>query len=148
MSAFKENCQKVEKFLMEGFKYSCRKRDINFFTIKKGSTIVHVFIQDYDEKDSLVCCRAYVVYGAELSYKLLKQLLLMNSEDLRFGKFGIDKNGYIILDQVMLGNTLDREELMSTVKEICMVADELDNELINQYGGKTALECFIEENKQ
>jgi len=37
---------------------------------------------------------------------------------------------------------------MSTVKEICMVADELDNELINQYGGKTALECFIEENKQ
>jgi hypothetical protein len=144
MSLFKDICFKVETFLNESFFELFNKQDINFFTIKQGSTIIHIFIQDYGDSETLVKCRAYVVNGAELTNGLLKKLLLMNSEDLRFGKFGIDKNGYIVLDHVMLGSTIDKEELICSVKEIGMVADELDDMLVKHYGGKTAIEKFVD----
>jgi len=119
-------------------------RMLIFFTIKQGSAIIHIFVQDYGDTETLVKCRAYVVNGAELTHSLLKKLLLMNSEDLRFGKFGIDKNGYIVLDHVMLGSTLDKEELICSVKEIGMMADELDDMLVKHYGGKTAIETSVD----
>jgi len=144
MSLFKDICFKVETFLNESFFELFNKQDINFFTIKQGSTVIHIFIQDYGDSETLVKCRAYVVNGAELTNGLLKKLLLMNSEDLRFGKFGVDKNGYIVLDHVMLGSTIDKEELICSVKEIGMVADELDDMLVKHYGGKTAIETFVD----
>lgn len=144
MLLFKDICFKVETFLNESCFELFNKQDINFFTIKQGSTIIHIFIQDYGESETLVKCRAYVVNGAELTHGLLKKLLLMNSEDLRFGKFGIDKNGYIVLDHVMLGSTIDKEELICSVKEIGMMADELDDMLVKHYGGKTAIETFVD----
>ncbi|MEQ8223978.1 MAG: YbjN domain-containing protein [Candidatus Eremiobacterota bacterium] len=144
MSLFKDICFKVETFLFDSYAGLFTRQDVNFFTIKQGSAIIHIFVQDYGDTETLVKCRAYVVNGAELTHNLLKKLLLMNSEDLRFGKFGIDKNGYIVLDHVMLGSTLDKEELICSVKEIGMMADELDDMLVKQYGGKTAIETSLD----
>ena len=147
MSLFKDICFKVETFLKESWSGLFTRQDVNFFTIKQGSAIIHVFIQDYGDTETLVKCRAYVVNGAEFTHSLLKRLLLMNSEDLSFGKFGIDKNGYIVLDHVMLGSTLDKEELICSVKEIGMMADEVDDMLVKHYGGKTAIETSIDRYK-
>jgi len=144
MSLFKDICSKVETFLLDSGTGLFTRQDVNFFTIKHGSTVIHIFIQDYGDTETLVKCRAYVVNGAELTHSLLKKLLLMNSEDLRFGKFGIDKNGYIVLDHVMLGSTLDKEELVCAVKEIGMMADELDDMLVKHYGGKTSIETSVD----
>ena len=144
MLIFKELCSKVEKYLNEEFKEHCKKIDTDFFVIKQGSARVHILVQEYNEKESLVSCRAYVVSGSEFSYKLFKKLLLMNSEDLMFGKFGIDRNGYIILSHTLLGSTMDKEEIIKTVKEISIIADDMDDILVKQYGGKTAIESFME----
>jgi len=113
------------------------------FTVNKGSTLVHVLIKDWKEDTPLVECISYVVREANISEDLSKKLLLMNWE-MPFGSFSIDpEDNCIVLSQCMIGSTLDEPELNIAVETIAQVADEVDDLIIESYGGITALQDLI-----
>ena len=110
------------------------------FTVKKGSTLVHVLIKEWKEDTPLVECISYVVKDAEMTEDLATKLLLMNWE-MPFGSFSIDlEDNCIALSQCLVGSTLDEPELNITVETIAQVADEVDDLIVEEYGGVTALQ--------
>ena len=59
------------------------------------------------------------------------------------GAFGLavgpDGKGSVILTYTLLGGTMDQEELYGAICAIARVADDLDDQLVSSFGGKTAL---------
>jgi hypothetical protein len=59
---------------------------------------------------------------------------------MRFGAFGVDKDGDIIFEHTIVGSTIDKEELKSSVKAVLSVADHYDDDIVSRWGGKRALD--------
>ena len=126
------------------------KKDITYekindgcFTVKRGSTLVHVLVKEWKEDTPLVECISYVVKETTITEDLALKLLLMNWE-MPFGSFSIDPDdNCIVLSQCLVGATLDEPELNLTVETIAEVADEVDDLIIDAYGGITGLQDFL-----
>jgi hypothetical protein len=117
--------------------------DRGCFTVNKGSTLVHVLVKEWKEESPLVECISYVVRGAIISEELAIKLLLMNWE-MPFGSFSIDpEDNCIVLSLCLIGSTIDQEELTVAIENIAEVADEVDDLIIETYGGITALQDLI-----
>ncbi|MEQ8168933.1 MAG: hypothetical protein ABRQ38_08560 [Candidatus Eremiobacterota bacterium] len=136
---------KVENYLMKtygGDGYD--KVSDTLFVTRRGSTFVYIYIQKDKERDeAIVLCRAAVVKGARLDEPLLYNLLRMNNKNV-LGRFSIDEDGYILLDHVLLGSTLDEKELITSIVHIGVIADEMDDLIIEEYGGITAVDDLLE----
>jgi hypothetical protein len=50
----------------------------------------------------------------------------------------------LFLHSILGGPTLDPEELLATVRDVAIIADEYDDRIIKQYGGQTMLELLEE----
>jgi hypothetical protein len=74
--------------------------------------------------------------------KLSSDLLIWINEKNSISKFGkiyhLDsgKNTGIFFEYSLLGNYLDKEELLNAVAAVALISDELDDEAINLFGGK------------
>ncbi len=117
---------------------SFRKVDDRLYVIKQGSSYVMVNIVPFGEERALVRCSAQLVKGVVMEEHLAIELLRLNAQ-LRFGAFAYDKvDGLVLFIHSILGGpTLDAAELLATLTDVAIIADEYDDKIIGRYGGQT-----------
>jgi hypothetical protein len=124
---------------------SYRKVDARLYVIKQGSTYVMINIVGWGQDRALVRVVAQLVRGVRMEGSLATQLLHLNSQ-LRFGAFGYDPSDKIVLfcHSILGGETFEADELLATLTDVALVADEYDDKIISKYGGQTMRELLEE----
>jgi hypothetical protein len=84
----------------------------------------------------------YVVTDAQLQPSLLQYLLRQN-ELLRFGGFSLDGDGDIRLQANLYGTSITAKELIAVASEVLAAADLYDDEIIQIWGGKRAIDHLV-----
>jgi len=73
-------------------------------------------------------------------YEVQLMALLGENVKLRFGSYGVDEEGDIMLQQSIVATTCDKAELKALVLSVLYTADRVDDELIAKYGGQRAID--------
>ena len=97
------------------------------------------------DNQAMVRCVAQLVKGIDVNGPLAKQLLELNAH-LRFGAFAWDPGEHTVLftHTILGGTTLDPEELMATLRDVALIADEYDDKLVKKYGGQRMIDLLEE----
>ncbi len=133
----------IERTLSDSPAY--RKVDERLFVVKQGSAYVMINCVELVGGRSMVRCVSQLVRGAQLSGDLAMELLRLNAH-LRFGAFAYDPDGSLILfiHSILGGETLDPDELLATVSDVALIADEYDDAICRKYGGQTMRDLLEE----
>lgn len=106
----------------------------------EGSAAIQVLVVPWGDDNATVsvlsCC---VMDLDELAPDLLEFLLRENYK-FRFGAFSIDGDGDITFEHTIAGSTLDKEELVASVKGVAFTADLYDDKIVQRWGGVTGLQ--------
>lgn len=104
--------------------------------IRQGSTIVVVNPSEWGER-TLVKLAAPVALNITKITPELTRFLVEKNFELLFGKFSLDTNGNAIwYEHVLLGDSLDAEELFVAVAAVALTADQHDEEVAKMAQGK------------
>ncbi|MEM1169556.1 MAG: YbjN domain-containing protein [Cyanobacteria bacterium P01_H01_bin.35] len=134
---------KISLWMRELFdKFPCTRQDLPGVNLFMGSAFVEVFVFPWGDDEAIINTRSSVVTDVNLTPDLLKFLLLENSK-MRFGAFGIDDDNNIIFEHTIVGSTCDKPELEASVKAVLKIADEYDDKIVEQWGGKRAMDRII-----
>ena len=143
----------IEKTLERSPAY--RKVDDSLYVIKQGSAYVMISVVPWGKDKACVRCTAQLIKGLTVDGSLATQLLELNSY-LRFGAFAYDpeQETVLLVHSMLGGTTLDPDELMATLRDVALIADEYDDKLRAKYGGQrmvdlledAALESMMERN--
>lgn len=109
------------------------------FVIPSGTTLTHIIVSPWGERDATITVRAYVTFGSDLAPHLL-QFLLRQNDTMRFGAFGIDADGDIFFEHTIVGSTCDKEELRASVMAVAQTADLYDEQIIQKWGGMRVID--------
>ena len=122
-----------------------RKIDDSLYVIKQGSAYVMISVVPWGDNRAMVRCTSQLVKGVDVDGPLAKQLLELNAH-LRFGAFAFEATEQVILftHTILGGTTLDPEELMATLRDVALVADEYDDKLMKKYGGQRMIDLLEE----
>jgi len=116
------------------------------FVLQEGSTFVYTRAFPIGDKKAGVEVFSYVVAYVDVTEELMRYLLTYNLR-LILGAFGLaigeDGKATVLLSHSILGNTLSRDELYASVSAIARVADDLDDQIVKSFGGKTALDKLM-----
>ncbi len=126
----------IEATLSEHGSY--RQVDDRLYVIKQGSTYVMINVVPWADDKALVRCCAQLVRGVNMDGELALDLLHLNSQ-LRFGAFAYEPNERIVLflHSILGGSSMDSAELLATLTDVAIIADEYDDQIIEFYGGQT-----------
>ena len=138
----KRSCATLEQVLNKSPAF--QKVDKNFFVVRQGSAYVYILVVEWTDK-SLVRFVAQLARGVDMSPDLAMKLLRLNAR-MRFGAFGFVKDGQCVTFSHTLlgGDTLDAEEILATLRDVALVADEYDDQIIEEAGGQT-MQQILEE---
>jgi hypothetical protein len=139
MSAVASSCDHIEKSL--GKSPAFRKVEDNLYVVKQGSSYVMISViptgpkSRHDDR-AVVRVVSQVVSGVTPEASLFRQLLILNGQ-LRFGAFAYVPDGNLILftHSILGGPQMDDRELVATVHDVALVADEYDDRIVARYGG-------------
>ena len=122
-----------------------RKVDDALYVIKQGSAYVMITIVPWGRDKAMLRCTAQLVKGINVDGDLAKQLLELNGY-LRFGSFAWDpaEETVLFVHSILGGSTLDPDELMATLRDVALIADEYDDKLVEKYGGQRMLDLLEE----
>lgn len=136
-----ENCyHKIAGWMDDLFsKYPWEKLDDVGFGLFMGSAWVEVKIYPWKSDDAVINTRSKVVISPQRNPDLLQFLLEENAERL-FGAFSLSKAGDILFEHTIVGSTCDPEELEASVLAVLETADNYDDQIIEKWGGKRALD--------
>jgi hypothetical protein len=130
---------KVLRWMRELFADALRVRDSSpSIGVVKGSAFAEVHVVPWGDREAVINTRAWVVTEVSITPDLMKYLLQENYT-MRFGAFGIDDRGDIVLQHTIVGSTCDREELQASVQAVVTQADRYDDLIIQRWGGARAL---------
>lgn len=148
MNAVATSCSVIEKALGKSPAY--RKVDDRLYVVKQGSSYVMISVvasgpKGKTDERALVRVVAQVVAGVHPEPSLFRQLLILNGQ-LRFGAFAYIPEGDLIMfgHSILGGDTMDHKELVATVHDVALVADEYDDRIVARYGG-ARMQDVIEE---
>jgi hypothetical protein len=148
MNAVAQSCTTIEKTLGKSPAY--RKIDERLYVVKQGSSYVMISVvasgaKNHKNERALVRVVSQVVAGVTPEASLFRQLLILNGQ-LRFGAFAYVPEGHLIMfvHSILGGETMDPKELLATVHDIALVADEYDDRIVARYGG-ARMQDVIEE---
>jgi hypothetical protein len=132
---------KVKGMLNEIFGEMLMTRDDSpMFGITMGTAFAQVLIAPWGDDDAVVVTRAYVVQNIEIGGPLCVFLMKANGT-MRFGAFGADEDS-VFFQHTILGTTLDKGELRSSVIAVVRTADDYDDQLVAQFGGQRAVDVM------
>ena len=133
----------IERTLQDSPAY--RKIDDSLYVIKQGSAYVMITIVPWGKDKAMVRYTAQLVKGIKVEGPLALQLLELNGF-LRFGSFAWDPTNETVLftHTILGGTTLDPEELMATLRDVALIADEYDDKLVKKYGGQRMIDLLEE----
>ena len=134
----------IEKTLQDSPAF--RKIDDSLYVIKQGSAYVMISVVPWGDNKAMVRCASQLVKGVDVDGPLAKQLLELNAH-LRFGAFAWDPGEQTVLftHTILGGTTLDDEELLATLRDVALIADEYDDKLVKKYGGQRMLDLLEEQ---
>lgn len=116
------------------------------FVLQEGSTFVYARTFAIGDKKAGVEIFSYVAVDLDASEDLMRFLLSYNLR-LILGAFGLSlgegNKCAVLLTHTILGDSMDREELYSSVMAIARVSDDLDEQIVSAFGGKTALDKLM-----
>jgi len=107
------------------------------FAVTRGSTRVMIAIRSFTREECMVEVTAHVVTGAIMSPELMKFLLRKNAE-LHIGGFGLLFDDTIVFSNSITGTYMDRNELITAIAAVAIIADHYDEEIVALAGGKRA----------
>lgn len=122
-----------------------RKIDEDLFAVKQGSAVVMVHVSSLGDDRAVVRCAAQLVADANMTGDIALELLRLNSQ-LRFGAFAWAPEGGLVffLHAILGGTTLDKEEILATVRDVAIIADHYDDWIVECCGGKRMLDLLQE----
>src|SRR5262245_26777340 len=148
MTAVDASCAHIERVL--GRSPAFRKVEDRLYVVKQGSSIVMISVIPTGVKSghndrALVRVHAQVVRGVRPEASLFRQPLILNG-NLRFGAFAYSPDGDLVLfgHSILGGEGMDPKELVATVHDVALVADEYDDRIVARYGGQR-MQDVIEE---
>ena len=122
----------IEEILAGKFgKY--RVDDDGDYYVDKGRVRVYITPVDWGDGDTLLKIWAVAAYDVESSKKLLAYLNDLNRRSI-FGAFYY-QHGMVYLNQTLIGNALDPEELLWTIKGIAKMTKQVDKLMARGFGG-------------
>lgn len=129
------SCALIEHAL--GTNKAFRKVEDKMYVVKQGSSYVMITVVPWGKDGAVVRCVAQLVKGVSMTESLAIYLLRLNSV-LRFGAFAYVRDGdlVVLLHSILGGDTLDESELIATVRDVALIADEWDDKIIEHYGGQ------------
>jgi hypothetical protein len=133
----------IERTLQDSAAF--RKVDDSLYVIKQGSAYVMINVVPWGRDKAMVRATAQLVKGCRMDGELATQLLELNSH-LRFGAFAWESQDNIVLftHTILGGTTLDPDELIATLSDVALIADEYDDKLMQKYGGQRMLDLLEE----
>ena len=139
MNAVEASIAHVEKAL--GKSQAFRKVEDKLYVVKQGSSYVMISViatgaKAGPEDRAIVRVVSQVVSGVRPEASLFRQLLILNGQ-LRFGAFAYVPDGNLVLfcHSILGGPSMDERELVATVHDVALVADEYDDRIVARYGG-------------
>jgi hypothetical protein len=108
-----------------------------FYVIRQGSAYVYIHVLPWEPDRALVRLVAQLAGGVEMTPDLAIKLLRLNA-GLRFGAFGyVPQGSCVVFGHTLLGGeTLDPEEITTAVRDLSILADEFDDKIVEEAGGK------------
>jgi hypothetical protein len=113
--------------------------DEPLFIINFGSAVTSTRVMPWEGDDALITTRSYVVTDIEIAPELAYYLLRENN-GIRFGRFALDSENDVVFEHSLVGSTCDQIELAYSVNTVVKLADDYDDEIVNRWGGKRALD--------
>jgi hypothetical protein len=134
-AAESKSCEVIESTLAGNKAY--RKIEDKLYVVKQGSSYVMVNVVPWGSDRAIVRCVAQLVKGVRMEAGLALQLLRLNSV-LRFGAFAYVKDGDLVLflHSILGGETLDAPELLATIRDVALIADDWDDKILSRFGGQ------------
>jgi len=108
------------------------------FYLKYGSTVLEISIHPYEEDDAVIDVLAFCVQGVDPTFECMQELLRLNAE-VPLGAFSMVGHD-IFFSHAFLGRRLRGEQLIASLSSVASIADDYDEQLVEKYGGETALE--------
>jgi hypothetical protein len=108
------------------------------FRFPYQSTVVNVRVEEFGTDETLVKFDGLIAMDSK-SGASVYEWCNENNESIAFGTIvhlHSGKNNLTILKHAILGDFLDPAELMTALKGIVLLADDLDDKFISQFGGK------------
>ncbi len=139
MNALERTAQRVEE-LLAGMGPAFSKVRAGAYFAKRGSTLVGIRVVPWEgeDDDAAVLISADVVEGADLTSPELLVALLEHNDQAAYGAFGVSSEGAITYHHTLRGSTLGERDLVPAILEVARVADDWDDRIIAEVGGKTA----------
>lgn len=108
-----------------------------FYVIRQGSAYVYIHILPWEPNRALVRLVAQLARDVEMTPDLAIKLLRLNA-GLRFGAFGyVPQGSCVVFGHTLLGGeTLDADEITTAVRDLSILADEFDDLIVEEAGGK------------
>lgn len=108
-----------------------------FYVIRQGSAYVYIHVLPWEPDRALVRLVAQLARDVEMTPDLAIKLLRLNA-GLRFGAFGyVPQGSCVVFGHTLLGGeTLDAEEITTAVRDLSILADEFDDRIVEEAGGK------------
>lgn len=130
-----KSCEVIESTL--GGNKAYRKIEDKLYVVKQGSSYVMINVVPWGEERAIVRCVAQLVKGVRMEAGLALQLLRLNSV-LRFGAFAYVREGDLVLflHSILGGETFDAPELLATIRDVALIADDWDDKIIARFGGQ------------
>lgn len=113
--------------------------DEPLFIINFGSAVASTRVMPWEEEDALIITRSYVVTDLDVNPDLTYYLLRENN-GIRFGRFALDSENDVVFEHSLVGSTCDQIELEYSVTTVTKLADRYDDEIVDRWGGKRALD--------
>jgi hypothetical protein len=108
-----------------------------FYVLRQGTAYLHIHVLPWEPDRALVRLVAQLARGVEMTPDLALKLLRLNAK-LRFGAFGyVPQGSCVVFGHTLLGGeTLDPEEITTTLRDLSMLADEFDDRIVEEAGGQ------------
>ena len=116
-------------------------KDMPLFWLTLGSAQIRIFVFPFGDDASIIQIYSTVVLKVEKTPDLMEYLLRANV-DMRFGAFGIDRDGDVIFQHSIVGDTCEKAELRVSIAAVASTADLKDDEIIAKFGGQRALDMM------
>ena len=128
---------KAQQYLTQNF------NDVNIdaegnYSLRHGSTRIFVRVRTHDDTDwTWVTLEVPLLANVKETPEVFEHVAL-HSDDFIFGHLSAirsDKGLLILFSHALLGDYLDEDELVKAVGGMLSVADHMDDELAEQFGG-------------
>jgi hypothetical protein len=141
--AVRRSCNLLEEVLSHSPAF--QRIDKTFFVVRQGSAYVYIMVVDWGSDRALVRFVAQLARGVDLSPDLAMKLLRLNAR-MRFGAFGFVRDASCVTfgHTLLGGEGLDAAEVMATLRDVALIADEYDDQIIEEAGGQT-MQQLLEE---